>query len=84
MMTGAPIVANQPRGKTVSRITEVAKSKGIENPTDLMRVTKIGFSTARLIWENPNYVPTRKIVDQIANALGVTADELTYWVAIDE
>ncbi len=73
-------MTNSPRGRTVSRITEVAKSKGIANPTELVKVTHIGFSTARLIWDNSNYVPTRKILDDIANALGVSSDSLIDWV----
>jgi uncharacterized protein (DUF2342 family) len=83
MITGARYVANEPQRKTLSRITEVARTKGARNAADLVRMTGIGVSTAHLIWEHPEYVPSQKVRDQIANALGVTPAELTQWVIVE-
>ena len=65
------------------RIKEVAESKGI-NQGKLSRLSDVGYSTIRRIFDDPYYSINFSTLEKIAKALGIPAKELIEEVPDDE
>ena len=65
------------------RIKEVAESKGI-NQGQLSRLSDVGYTTIRRIFDDPYYSINFSTLEKIARALGVPATELIEEVPDDE
>ncbi len=65
------------------RIKEIAESKGI-NQGQLSRLSDVGYSTIRRIFDDPYYSINFSTLEKIARALGVPATELIEEVPDEE
>ncbi len=65
------------------RIKEIAESKGI-NQGQLSRLSDVGYSTIRRIFDDPYYSINFSTLEKLARALGVPATELIEEVPDDE
>lgn len=57
------------------KIKEIAESKGI-NQGQLSRLSDVGYTTIRRIFDDPYYSVNMSTLERIAKALGVPATEL--------
>ncbi len=57
------------------RVKEVAVARGF-NMSSLSRATDLSFNTVKKIWTKPNWDPKVSTLDQIAQVLGVTLNDL--------
>ncbi len=65
------------------KIKEIAESKGI-NQGQLSRLSDVGYSTIRRIFDDPYYSINFSTLEKLAKALGVPAIELIEEVPDDE
>lgn len=65
------------------RIKEIAESKGI-NQGQLSRLSDVGYTTIRRIFDDPYYSVNMSTLERIAKALGVPATELIEEVPDDQ
>jgi transcriptional regulator with XRE-family HTH domain len=65
------------------KIRELAESRGI-NQGQLSRLSDVGYSTIRRIFDDPYYSINFTTLERIAKALGVPATELIEEVSDDQ
>jgi DNA-binding Xre family transcriptional regulator len=57
------------------RVKEVAQAQGF-NMSSLSRAANLSFNTVKKMWTQPNWDPKVSTLDQVAQVLGVTLDDL--------
>jgi transcriptional regulator with XRE-family HTH domain len=58
------------------RVKEAAEEKGWSGPMNLVREAGVGTTLAYQIWNNPAYIPSVRVLAEIARKLGVSVKDL--------